>query len=172
MNERTDESRRSLVEPGALPGHARVWCFGASSRPSDDALARMRESMSSFLAEWTAHRAQLRAAFDWLHDRFLVVAVDESDVEASGCSIDALTNQIRRLEELTGVTLLDSAPVWYRDSGGEIRRVDRREFRQRADRGEIGPETRVFDLTVETLEDVRTGAWEVEAGRSWHAALL
>lgn len=162
----------SLVEPGALPDHARVWCFGASSRPSDEAVARLRESMAAFLSEWTAHRAQLRAAFDWLHDRFLVVAVDETNVGASGCSIDALTGQIRRLEELTGVTLLDSAPVWYRDADGEIRRVGRADFREMADRGEIGPETPVFDLTAETLEDVRTGAWEVEAGRSWHAALL
>lgn len=162
----------SLVEPDALPGDARVWCFGASSRPTDDAADRLRESMASFLAEWTAHRARLRAAFDWLHDRFLVVAVDESSVGASGCSIDALTGQIRRLEGLTGVTLLDSAPVWYRDGAGEIRRIGRAEFRELADRGEIGPETRVFDLTVETLEEVRTGAWEVEAGRSWHAALL
>lgn len=162
----------SRVEPGALPGHARVWCFGASSRPPDASVARLRESMAAFLNEWTAHRARLRAAFDWLHDRFLVVAVDESHVDASGCSIDALTDQIRRLEELAGVTLLDSSPVWYRDSDGDIRRVGRREFRELADRGEIGPETPVFDLTVETLEDVRTGAWEVEARRSWHAALL
>lgn len=162
----------SLVEPGALPGHARVWCFGASSRPSDEAVALLRESMAAFLSEWTAHRARLHAAFEWLHDRFLVVAVDETNVGASGCSIDALTGQIRRLEELTGVTLLDSAPVWYRDADGEIRQVGRADFREMADRGAIGPETPVFDLTVETLEDVRAGAWEVEAGRSWHAALL
>lgn len=162
----------SLVEPDALPGDARVWCFGASSRPTDDAADRLRESMASFLAEWTAHRARLRAAFDWLHDRFLVVAVDESSVGASGCSIDALTGQIRRLEEMTGVTLLDSAPVWYRDAAGEIRQVGRATFREMAERGEIGPDTTVFDLTVSTVEEVRTGAWEVEAGRSWHAALL
>lgn len=149
-----------------------MWCFGASERPSEDAIVRLRESMASFLPEWTAHRARLHAAFDWLHDRFLVVAVDESSVEASGCSIDALTDQIRRLEELTDVTLLDSAPVWYRDGAGGIRSVGRAEFKGLADRGEVGPETPVFDLTVERLEDVRTGAWEVEAGRSWHAALL
>ena len=162
----------SLVETGALPGDARVWCFAASSRPTDEAVARLRESMAEFLSEWTAHRAQLRAGFDWLHDRFLVVAVDESRVGASGCSIDALTGQIRRLEEVTGVTLLDSAPVWYRDDAGEVRQVGRAGFRELAERGEIGPATRVFDLTVSTLEEVRTGGWEVEAGRSWHAALL
>lgn len=162
----------SLVEPGDLPGDSRVWCFGASSRPTHEAVDRLRTSMASFLSEWTAHRAELRAAFDWLHDRFLVVAVDESRVGASGCSIDALTGQIRRLEEMTGVTLLDAAPVWYRDATGEIRQVGRDTFRELADRGEIGPDTKVFDLTVGTLDEVRTGGWEVEAGRSWHAVLL
>lgn len=162
----------SLAPLASLPGDSRVWCFGASERPSDATIAGLRASMEQFLQTWTAHRADLRAGFDWLHDRFLVIAVDESDVAASGCSIDALTGAVRRVEESGGVTLLDAAPIWYRDETGAIRQADRDEFRRLAGRGDVGPETRVFDVTVQALEDVRTGAWEVEAGRSWHARLL
>lgn len=162
----------SLAPLGALPGTSRVWCFGASARPSDEAMAALRGSLERFLVSWTAHRADLRAGFGWLHDRFLVVAVDETDTQASGCSIDALTGEIRRLEQAAGVDLLDAAPVWYRDDGGDVRSVTRDEFRRLAERGEVGPDTLVFDLTAPTLEDVRTGGWEVEAGRSWHARLL
>lgn len=163
----------SHVALSELPGSARVWCFGASAAPSaKDAGARLRASMAAFLERWTAHRAELRAGFDWLHDRFLVVAVDESRVGASGCSIDALTAEIRRLEGVVGAPLLDAAPVWYRGEGGDIRCVDRDEFRRLARRGEVGPHTMVFDLTVDELEALRTGAWEVEAGKSWHAGLL
>lgn len=162
----------SLAPLASLPGDSRVWCFGASERPSDPAIAGLRASMEEFLQTWTAHRADLRAGFDWLHDRFLVIAVDESDVAASGCSIDALTGAVRSLEASADVTLLDAAPIWYRDEAGAIRQAGRDEFRRLAERGDVGPETAVFDITVQALEDVRTGAWEVEAGRSWHARLL
>ena len=162
----------SHVALDALPGDARVWCFGASEAPPPDAIDELRASMASFLERWTAHRAELRAGFDWLHDRFLVVAVDESRVGASGCSIDALTAEIRRLEGVAGTSLLDTAPVWYRAAEGAIRRVSRDEFRRLAGEGRVGPDTTVFDLTIDRLEAVRNGAWEVEAGRSWHAGLL
>lgn len=162
----------SLEPLSALPDEARVWVFGASERPAPEAVARLRDSMARFLEEWTAHRAELRAGFGWLHDRFLVVAVDETGVGASGCSIDALTGQIRRLQDDAGVSLLDGAPVWYRSDDGEIRRVARDEFRRLAAAGEVGQHTRAFDLTIDRLGPVRTGTWEAEAGRSWHAALL
>lgn len=155
-----------------LPGDARVWCFGASDTLPDDTIDELRSSMSGFIERWTAHRAALRAGCDWLHDRFLIVAVDESQVGASGCSIDALTSEIRRLEGMAGVSLLDAAPVWYRGDEGEIRCVSRSEFRRLAGEGRVGPDTVVFDLTTDRLDAVRTGAWEVEAGRSWHAGLL
>ena len=161
----------SHVALDALPGDARVWCFGASDALSRGTIDELRSSMAGFLERWTAHRAELRAGCEWLHDRFLVVAVDESQVGASGCSIDALTTEIRRLEGVAGISLLDAAPVWYRD-GGEIRRASRDEFRRLASQGRVGPETVVFDLTADRLDAVRTGAWEVEAGRSWHAGLL
>lgn len=162
----------SSVALDALPGDSRVWCFGASAALPDDTIAELRSAMDGFIERWTAHRAELRAGHDWLHDRFMVVAVDESQVGASGCSIDALTAEIRRLEGEAGVSLLDAAPVWYRDGEGEIRRVSRDEFRRLANEGRVGPGTVVFDLTVDRLDEVRTGTWEVEAERSWHSRLL
>lgn len=162
----------SLAPLGTLPGSSRVWCFGASASPSEEMVAELRDAMERFLVTWTAHRADLRAGFDWFYDRFLVVAVDETDVQASGCSIDALNGQIRRLEQAAGVDLLDAAPIWYRDAAGDVRSVTRDQFRRLAERGEVGPETLVFDLTAATLDDVSSGGWEVEAGRSWHARLL
>ncbi|MGI9038072.1 MAG: hypothetical protein ACR2GQ_04330 [Gemmatimonadota bacterium] len=162
----------SSVALSALPGDARAWCFGASEGVEERSAAELRLALSRFLAEWTAHRAELRAAGDLLHDRFLVVAVDESVTGASGCSIDALMAEVGRMGDAAGVELLDSSPVWYRAADGGIRRVDREEFRRLASAGDVDERTKVFDLTVDRLESVRSGRWEVEAGESWHARLL
>jgi len=156
----------------SLPSEARTWCYGASVQPTEAALRLVGKELAAFLEIWTAHGADLRAGFDWLHDRFLVIAVDESVSGASGCSIDALTSQLRRLEEESGVELLDAAPVWYRGPAGDVRHVSREEFGRLAAEGSVCGTTPVFDLTVQNLGAVRTGSWEVEAGRSWHARLL
>ncbi len=161
-----------FVPISSLPPDARIWCYGASARPTDSSVDKLQTELAAFLDKWTAHRADLRAGFDWLHDGFLVIAVDESTTGASGCSIDALTSEIRRLEREAGIDLLDAASVWYRETSGDVRRVTREEFRRLAADGSVTESTPVFDLTVERLEVVRSGGWEVEAGRSWHARLL
>lgn len=162
----------SLVPLADLPDDARVWCFGADPAPGPDRAARLLEEMRAFVAEWTAHRQALRAGVGWAPDPFLCVAVDESAAGASGCSIDALTDRLRDLEREHGMSLLDAAPVWYRDAAGAIRAVSRESFRTLAGRGELGPDTPVFDLTVATLGDLRAGRLERPARESWHARLL
>lgn len=164
----------SLTPVDELPGGSRAWIFGARPAPGDEAANRLLASTREFLADWAAHRQQLRAGLDWLHGRFLVVAVDESRAPASGCSIDALTDHLRSLEEATGLTLLDASAVWFRDpaEGGEIRAVSRSEFRRRGEEGAVDGETVVFDLTEDRLEAIRSGGWEGPARSSWHADFL
>lgn len=157
-----------------LPGSARLWCFGSDRPPSPGETARIVDRMRVFLRDWTAHREALDAGYDWRCERFLLVGVDESSTAASGCSIDGLLRELKALEDELDLRLTDGSPVWFRDpeEGGRIRCVDRREFRRLAARGRVGPETRVFDPTVQRVADVREGRWELPAGASWHARLL
>lgn len=164
----------TLTAFSELPGSARLWCFGADRPPSSRETARILDEMRVFLAEWTAHDEALRAAYDWRCQRFLLVAVDESATTASGCSIDALLRRLKGLEEALDLRLTDSSPVWFRDPSEEdrVRCVDREAFRGLSARGRIGPETTVFDPTVERVAELREGRWELPAGASWHARLL
>ena len=162
----------SLVPISSLPPDSRVWCYGTSDSPGENVVESLRSTLQAFLQSWTAHRADLRAGFDWIHNRFLVIAVDESLTGASGCSIDALTTQVRQLESVGNIELLDASPVWYRDGSGGIGRMTRDQFRAASTDGVVDGSTRVFDLTVDRLEEVTSGRWEVQAGQSWHAMLL
>lgn len=164
-------SLRPLEE---LPDSTRLWIFGADRRPGPRQAARVVEQMRSFLEAWTAHREELRAGFDWRRHRFLVVGVDESRAAASGCSIDDLMRCLAELERETGLELTDTSPVWFRDpeDEGRIRRVPRQRFRELAEAGTVGPETTVYDLTVDRLGDLRRGRWEVPAREGWQASLL
>lgn len=164
----------SLIEFEQLPDESRVWIFGAAEPPEDGTAGRLRDRMRAFLEEWTAHRRELVAGFDWRYDRFLLVAVDDRRAGPSGCSIDALMHRLAGLEDELGVSLLDTSSVRYRDPDepGRIRSVARPEFRRLAESGDVGPDTVVFDLTVDRVGDVRAGRWERPAGESWHASLI
>jgi hypothetical protein len=151
----------------ALPDDARLWIFNAA-RPLDGAArAAVPADVDAFLAGWAAHGAPLTAARELRYDRFLLVGVDEHAAGASGCSIDALTQRLRRLEGELGIALLENAPVLYRD-GGTVHRVPRAEFQALAERGAVTPETIVFDNSVTRVGAVRRGQWETPARASWH----
>lgn len=157
-----------------LPDESRVWIWGAHRVPDAGEAARLLDATRRFLADWAAHGRSLRAALDWRHHRFLLVAVDESRAAASGCSIDAVTGHLEELESELDLPLLDTSPVWFRDPdrGGLVRTVSRSAFRQMAGEGRVDGDTVVFDLTVDRLGDVRAGSWERPAAGSWHASLL
>lgn len=162
----------SLVDFEELPDAARLWIFGSDRSPSPTETAHLLGRMESFLEEWTAHDRRLRAGFDWREHRFLLIGLDQSRGGASGCSIDALHAQLRELEDELGTTMLDGGRVWLEDSRGRIRSLERPAFERAAEDGEVGPDTLVYDLTVDRVADVREGRWRRPAAESWHAALL
>jgi len=156
--------RVSLTE---LPDHAKLWVFAAERPVTGPAQANLLADVDAFLDGWAAHGTPLRCGRDFVHDRFLIVAVDEAAAGVSGCSIDALTRQLRDHEHRLGMALLDNAPVHYR-AGDGVARVSRAEFRALAAAGTVTAETIVFNNTVPDLGAVRAGRWETRAADSWH----
>jgi len=152
-----------------LPSNARLWTFVASRPVTDEEERRILLAVDEFLAHWKAHGVPLTSGRDWRYGRFLFVAVDEQASGVSGCSIDALTRELRALESELDLSLTDNGPVLFRD-GDAIRRVTRPEFRKLADTGAVADQTVVFDNTIQTVGALRDGRWEVPASQSWHGA--
>lgn len=151
-----------------LPEDARVWIFAAERALAPGEKARLLAQVDGFIDQWAAHDTPLTAGRDLRYDQFLFVAVDQRQAGPSGCSIDALVRQMKRLEQDLGLELVNHAPVVYR-AGDEIRRLRRDQFAALAAAGAVGPGTTVFDNTLTRLGDVRAGRWETQAANSWHA---
>jgi hypothetical protein len=150
----------------SLPPDARLWIFAAERRLSPDEQDRLLGVVDEFLDQWKAHGHPLSAARDLRYGQFLLVAVDESQEGASGCSIDAMTRSLTELERHLRVELINHAPVLYRTSDG-IARTTRPVFGERVKAGEITPETIVFNNTLTRVGDLAE-RWEVPASASWH----
>ena len=151
-----------------LPTDARVWIFSASRILSDEEQGRLLADVDDFIDQSGAHSTPLTAARDLRYGRFLFVAVDQSVAGPSGCSIDALVQRIKVLQQAIGVDLVDHAPILFRREDA-VERVSRDEFAQLVADGEVGLETTVFNNTLTQVGQVRDGQWEVAVSKSWHA---
>ena len=150
-----------------LPADARLWIFGAERALDARQRTELLHAVDSFLEDWRAHGAPLTAARDLREDRFLMVAVDEASVPPSGCSIDAMVGVLRELEGKLGVALVAHGPIYYRAPSGEVKRVERAEFRRLVQAGEVGADTAVFDTTL-TRTGLLRGGFERPARETWH----
>jgi hypothetical protein len=161
----------SYVPFTSLPPGAKIWVFGASDVLDTQAQEQIRNEMTGFIGEWTAHGADLPASFDLMESRFLIVAADDA-AQPGGCSVDRLFRLVSALGVHAGFSFLDSSLVFWREGDEQIRTATREEFRQLAESGEVGPATMVFDTSVDRLDALRNGGFERRAADSWHAKLL
>lgn len=160
-----------VEEFASLPDKSRVWVYASRDDISGDRATELLAAVDDFLQQWSAHGAPLHSARDWRDNRFLTIAVDQTQAGASGCSIDGLFRILKGLEGQLGTELITSALVFYRDRSGKVQAVTREEFEQLGARGEIDPSTEVFDTSVISLGEWRA-RFASRAGDSWHAGLL
>lgn len=153
-----------MTEISKLSAAASVWIFGITPAVSDE--AAMLARVDQFLRGWVAHQVPVLSGRELRDGCFLIVAA-EKESETSGCSIDSMFGLIRGLEREFGVALLDANRIFYRDASGAVTCCLRNEFGDRANE-----DTLVCDIAVQTLGQVRSGAWERPARESWHSALL
>lgn len=153
-----------------LPDDARVWVFGVSDSLDADRSAALLQQVDAYLDGWQAHGHPLTCGRDWREGRFLVIGVDERSAGASGCSIDALFRVLQQLQPSIGATIVGGGNVFYRDAGGAIQCTTRPEFARLRSAGIIADSTPVYDTSVSSNADYRSG-FEVRVDQSWHQAL-
>ena len=150
-----------------MPAHARVWVYKSALPFTTGQLEMLAMRGAEFAVSWAAHGAQLAAAVDVLHDHFVVIAVDERQAAASGCSIDASVQFIKQLEQELGHSLTDRMLVLYQKDG-QVRACRALEVEAMLKNGTLSPDTTVFNDLVATVGDLRT-SFQVPLKETWLA---
>lgn len=153
-----------------MPSDARLWVYQSNRALTDAEVLAIQNSGLSFINSWTAHGASLKAAFDVLYNRFVVIAVDEKQAEASGCSIDKSVRFIKDLELQMNLNFFDRMQVAYR-SGNEINACSLSAFEKLASQGHVNENTIVFNNMVNNKNSFDT-EWEVPLKQSWQSRVL
>jgi hypothetical protein len=162
----------TALHPGIdhLSASSRIWIFQSSKLLTNELIEKISEELGQFLSGWAAHGAQLFSGFEILHNRFIIIAVDENHASATGCSIDKLMRLVQRIDNDHKLDLLNRLKVAY-VSGSEVLECDVNQFRALLASGKLNENTLVFNNLVQDISEWRAN-WRTTVAKSWHANLL
>ena len=159
-----------LVKFETLPETSRIWIFQSNRSFSQEELEEVQESLNGFIEEWTAHGSDLKAGYEIRYKRFIILALDQSQTSASGCSIDASVRFIQQLEKKYDVELLDKMNVSYKQ-GDFVAYKPLVDFKKMAKQKAVSKNTIVFNNLVANKGEYMEH-WEVPASESWHSRFM
>jgi hypothetical protein len=155
------------VDFDTLNDNSRVWVYQSNREFNAEEVKAIEAKLKDFVNDWTRHGDNLRASFEIKYNHFIILAVDESFNQVSGCSIDASTHVFKQFENEFKVELLNKLNTAFKH-GEHVNVVTLADFQKYVKEDRIHPDTLVFNNMVQSKADLKT-LWEVPANRSWHS---
>ena len=144
---------------------SRIWIYQTDRVLTSEEVATLTEMLKSVLNGWEAHGKALTASGKVFHNRFVVIAVDESQEMPSGCSIDKSVNWLKQIGSEMQINFFDRSPAWL-DEAGVVHSVALSEVKQAIKDDLITERTTVFDNLVQTKAQWMN-RWKIAASNSW-----
>lgn len=159
-----------MVDLLKFPETSRVWIYTSKRVFSDDELNDLQSHIDRFTRAWVSHNVDLHATGGILHNRFLVLVVDESRAGASGCSIDSSVHFIRQLGEEYQTDFFDRQ-LFTCVQDEEVTTYNRPGLKKAYQEGSINDQTPFFDTLVQNMGEFQRN-WLKPLGDSWLKRLV
>ena len=148
-----------------LPAHARLWIYQASRPLTEAEQTEIKSLMQNFATDWSSHGKGLQSSANLLYNRFLVLANNESETSASGCSIDKSVHFVKELEQRFGISFFDRSQLAFLNEE-EVQTIPMSELKYNVEAGFIKSDTLYFDTLVNNYGDLQQ-EWPRPASNSW-----
>ena len=158
------------TSPTSLSDNSRIWIYQADRELTADEQSFLNQELLNFITDWTAHNVALSGSFEILHDRFLVIMIDENKTSASGCSIDKCFNFLKKMEAKLNVNFMNRLLLAYKENN-EIKMLPKSKFEDLLKAGQLNENTIVFNNLIEKKAELKTN-WQVPIKDSWHKVML
>ncbi|MBK9460248.1 MAG: ABC transporter ATPase [Sphingobacteriales bacterium] len=150
---------------------SKVWIYQSNRFFTTNEVENINCELADFTQQWTAHNQQLNANGQVYYALFIVLIVDETQANASGCSIDKSVRFIKDIEQRYGVSLFDRFQIAYLNNQHQVKITDREGFINLFNEGKIDDFTNVFNNVLQTKQDFDQN-WIVPVENSWHRMLV
>lgn len=145
---------------------SRVWIYASDRKLTDAEVQLAEEGLKQFIDRWSAHGSKMKAEAHVLNHVFLVIAADESQTKASGCSIDDSVHFVQELGKAMGVDFFNRMITHY-EKDGELNLVKLHEFWAMRKAGVVSGDTIVYNNLITNLGEFKT-SWRTSFEKSWH----
>ena len=135
---------------------SRMWFYGLAAPLTDQQAEVLKTLMSDFVGQWKAHGAQLAAAYRLIGNQCLILAVDERQQQATGCSIDKSVHLLMEFGQQYGIDFFNRMLVFTANENG-IQAYTPTALKAALVGGQITPETPVMHTLAPTLGASGTG---------------
>lgn len=135
-----------------LSSDSKVWIYTADRNFTEEDKVIVADAMKQFLPQWAAHGDSLFGDYAIEHDRFLILVVDESQVGASGCSIDTSVRFIKDLGAHLNIDFFNRLNMII-EKDGNLETVHISDLKNHLD-------SNVFNPMITRLSDLRSN-WKV-----------
>lgn len=136
---------------------SRVWVYASNRALNSTESAFVQDEINEFVKQWATHGKELVAKGAVLFDRFIILAVDEQKVGASGCSIDSSVHFVKALGKELDVNFFDRLNL-YITKDQEIKRIHISDMANFAD-------WKLFDPMIANIEQL-VNSWIVPVKES------
>lgn len=150
--------------------NSRIWIYQSDRELTEQELKAIQSHLDEFTASWAAHGNSLHAKGEIRFQRFIIIAVDEQQAQASGCSIDKSVALMKQFETQFEIQLFDRMQIAYRD-GASIKTFRKAEFNTLVEKGILNEHTLIFNNLIQRYGELDT-AWEIPLKESWLNRLI
>lgn len=159
----------ALAHDARFAPETRVWIYPCARKLTEAEAELAENQLLAFCKTWTAHNQSLRATAEIFENRLVILAVDESQAGASGCSIDKSVHFLEQLGQRLGVDFFDRMQFAWTD-GEQVFFGNQTTLAEAVRTGKISQETLMLNTLAQTRRDLSDN-WLVPFGKSWQRRL-
>ncbi len=138
-----------------LDTDARIWFYGTNRKLAQEEQQEISGILADFCANWAAHGAKLDCGFTILHNRFILLGVDEKSAAASGCSIDSSVHVFQQIDGRFNLDLFNRLRC-YEIKDNEVFDFMSHETKTRLMENRITENSMVVNTLTSTVGDLRS----------------
>lgn len=97
----------------------RTWVFVANRKMNKEEVLRINDEIQRFVSNWKTHGTPIEASGFCFEQAAIVIAANEAEVQASGCSIDKINQLVRSLGSTLDIDFFNRFNVLNRMDSGQ-----------------------------------------------------
>jgi hypothetical protein len=137
-----------LYTANTLHDNCQVWIYAAHTTLTAAQQQYITEQWHTFADEWTSHQQKMTAQMFLYYNTFLVVVLDPSQAQASGCGIDKSVHFVKRLGAELNIDFLKRENIYFFNNENELQKTHFNKISSLYSTQQITASTLIFDNTI------------------------